>query len=619
LRTSFVYTVFVPGLYFYVRSRLRKFAGELSYLPHTLELVWAAAGPWTVLWLALLVLQGLLPVALVYLTRSVVNVLLPAVRAGGSWAALRPALPLAIAFGGTLLAIEVLRNIGAYGRAAQAELVEEYINGLVQRKSLEADLGFYESAEFYDRLHRARTEASFRPAMLVDNLGSLLQNGITLVAMTAVLLMFGPWLPIALLLCTVPALVVVLLSSRRQHEFSHRGTPIQRKTWYYERLVTEGESAAEIRLFSLGGYFCTVLAELRHSLRRDRLALARKRALGDLLAGVLALAVSAAVIAWMVLQALRGIISFGNLALFYQALNQGLGLARSLLNNIGQLYENVLFLSNLFEFLTLEPQIVSPSAPIPIDTVRDGIRFENVTFRYPGTERSALRNFDLAIPVGHTVAVVGPNGAGKSTLAKLLCRFYDPEDGSIRIDGVPLTQFSVEELRSRISVLFQTPIHFSTTVFDNIRYGALGNSDHGDIRRAAGNAGADEVIARLPHGFMTHLGKHFAQGTELSTGEWQRIALARTLFRPAPIVLLDEPTSAMDPWTEIRWAQAFRRMTHGRIVILITHRFTTAMFADVIHVMSEGRIVESGTHPQLLAAGGLYARGWALDAAGTQA
>jgi ATP-binding cassette subfamily B protein len=317
----------------------------------------------------------------------------------------------------------------------------------------------------------------------------------------------------------------------------------------------------------------------------------------------------------MVWRAMRGIITLGDLALFYQAFNQGLGLTHTLLSNVGRLYENTLFLGNLFEFLALKSQISDPIQPVGLRLpIERGIRFRNVSFQYPGAERSVLHEFDLSIHPNETIAIVGPNGAGKSTLVKLLCRFYDPDAGAIEVDGVDLRGFSLMELRRAISVGFQQTVHYDATAAENIGYGNLAEMKMVPIETAARQAGADEIITRLPDGLGTHLGKYFMDGTELSIGEWQRIGLARAYFRDAPIIVLDEPTGAMDPWAEIEWGERFREFTRGRIGILVTHRFTTAMFADLIHVMEAGRIVESGTHDALLRAGGLYARGWAAQA-----
>jgi ATP-binding cassette, subfamily B, bacterial len=599
----------------HIGEKLRKLAAELPYLPRTMGLVWSAAGGWTAAWIAVLLIQGVLPVATVYLTRTVVNRLVPALRSGGSWETLQPLIVAAAAMAGVLLATEALRGVAGWLRTAQSELVQDHISSLIQKKSGSVDLAFYESPEFYDHLHRARAEAGHRPVALVESLGSLVQNGITLVAMLGVLIPYGPWLPAALLLSTVPALYVVLRYSLLQHQWMQRATAEERRTWYCDWMLSAGETAAEVRLFGLQEHFRQSFEEIRRKLRGERLGLARAQSRAELAAGLSGLAVTGGALAWMGWKAVRGLASLGDLALFYQAFQQGLGLMRTLLGNVGQLYQNSLFLGNLYEFLALEPKVVdAPKAAKAPSPLREGICFRDVTFRYPAREGAILRHFDLTIPAGEIVTIVGPNGAGKSTLIKLLCRFYDPEEGSVELDGLDLKSIQMEDLRSQIAVLFQSPVHFNATVAENIGMGDLRRAnDRAGIEAAARAAGADGIVERLPHGYDHVLGTWFTEGTDLSVGEWQRIALARAFLRQAPLIIFDEPTSAMDPWAEADWMKRFRQLVAGRTALVITHRFTTAMFADAIHVMMDGRIVESGGHEELLARGGMYAQGWSTQ------
>ncbi|MEE8349363.1 MAG: ABC transporter ATP-binding protein, partial [Acidobacteriota bacterium] len=358
--------------------------------------------------------------------------------------------------------------------------------------------------------------------------------------------------------------------------------------------------------------FQTAFQTLLRSLRQENLKLARDEVIAETAARTFGLLITGAALAWMAFRAMTGLITLGQLTLFYQAFYRGQGLMRSLLQNVGQMYANMLFLSHLFEFLDLQPQLLDPPQPSPVVVpLTEGIRFDQVTFRYPGSDRPALRNFNLLIPAGKTVAVVGSNGAGKSTLIKLACRLYDPEQGQVELDGVNLRDLSLQELRANIGVLLQEPVHYNETVAENIGLGDVSAAmDSARIETAAVAAAAHEVVDRLPQGYDTLLGKWFVDGTELSVGEWKRICLARTFFRRAPIILLDEPTAGMDAWAETEWLDRFTRMARDKTAVLITHRFTTAMRADLIYVMQQGEIVESGSHKQLLAEGGEYAQSW---------
>lgn len=590
-------------------AKLRKALAQLPNLPRALALVWEVARPWTIAWVVLLILQGVLPAAIVYLTKLVVDSVVDALRNGSSATTMRPVVVLLLLLGGVLLLMEVVRNAINWVREVQAELLQDHITSLIHKKSVTVDLAFYELSDYYDHLHRARVEARYRPVALLGNLGALLQNSITLIAMGAILIPLGPWLALALLLSTLPAFYVVVHYAVAEYEWRQRTTADDRRVWYYDWLMTAGEAAAEIRLFGLGKYFLSLHEGLRTRLRGERLHLTRRQGLAELAASLLALIVMGAALGWMVWRALQGFVTLGELALIYVAFNQGQGLMRTLLENAGQIYSNSLFLGNLFEFLALKPLVSDGSHKI--SEVESGISFKDVSFRYPDATGKALDDFTITIPQGKIVAIVGPNGAGKSTLLKLLCRFYDPDNGRIEIDGRDLRDMPVENLRRLITVLFQQPTHYNATVRENVLYGdpELQASD-AEVEEAIRAAGAEEIVARLPQQEQTLLGRWFAGGTELSVGEWQRIALARAFLRRAPIIILDEPTSALDPWAEADWLERFRELAIGRTSIIITHRFTTAMHADVIHVMDQGRIVESGSHQLLLAHTGLYAESW---------
>lgn len=592
--------------------QVREAVSSLSYWPRMLRLVWAASPGWTLAWAILLIVQGLLPAVGVYLTKLLIDSLVAAIAASGAWERVRPALILVVLTAGVMLLTEVLQSIIDWVRAAQSEFINDHIAALMHQQSIAVDLAFYESPDYYDRLDQARSEASNRSVALLESGGSFLQHSLTLIAMAAVLLPYGAWLPLILLLSTLPAFYVVLRFDRQYHSWWQQTTTDRRRARYYDSLLTNSFTAAELRLFELGNHFQSAYQALRKRMRTERLTQMRKQSLAKLGASAAALIVSGATIAWMFWRALHGLATLGDLALFYQAFNQGQGLMRSLLGSLSKILTNSLYLGNLFKFLELKPAVVDPPQPTSAPTILEkGITFSDVTFSYPGSERLALHNFNLFIPAGKIVAVVGANGAGKTTLLKLLCRFYDPQAGCIKLDGIDIRDMSTKELRRLITVLFQFPEQYQMTVNQNIALGDLrAERSAVEVEAAARSAGAHEMIARLPASYDTLLGKWFGKGAELSGGEWQRIAMARAYLRQSPIILLDEPTSSMDSWAEADWFDRLRTLAQGRTAIVITHRFSIAVRADIIHVMQAGNIVESGSHQDLVAQDGLYAQSW---------
>jgi ATP-binding cassette subfamily B protein len=595
-------------------EKLRGAARQIRFAPRAWRLVRDAAGAWTFAWLALLALQGLAPVAAVLLTRPLVDALARAIQTGGA-AALNETLALASAMAALLMATEVLRAAAEWTRAVQARRVEDHVSALIHRQATHVDFAFYEWPEFHDHLHRARDEARHRPLALLESAGGLLQHAITLGGVAAVLAAYGAWISIALVASTLPALVVVLRFAIRRHRWRQQASAAERRANYHDWIMTSGEAAAEMRLFDLGAHFGGKYQETRKRLRGEELSLVRAHAFAELAAAALALLATAACLAWMASRALQGYASLGDVALFYVAFTQGQRMMRSLLGGAGMIYYNVLFLGNLFEYLDLRPALVDPAAgeelaPAPAEGGA-AIRFDAVSFGYPGSARPALRNLDLHVPAGKIAAIVGANGAGKSTLVKLLCRLYDPDSGTVEVGGVDLRRMKREDARRMVTAVFQQPMRYNDTVAGNIALAAEVTS--AELARAAHAAGADAVVARLPQGYETLLGRWFEGGTDLSVGEWQRLALARAFLRRAAVIVLDEPTSAMDSWAEARWLRGLRACLGGRTALIVTHRFSTAMHADVIHVMDEGRVVESGTHAQLVARAGRYAQSWRVQ------
>jgi len=577
-------------------------------------LVWQAARGWTVAWAVLLLIQGLIPAVQVYLTKMTVDFLAADISMAQSSAVLTRAWPPMAMIGLLWIFGQIVASLIRWARTAQAELVQDSIHSLIHDKALELDMAFYENSESYDLLHRAKVDALNQPIALLESIGVVIQNSVTLIVLAGMIAMYAWWLPLLLIGSALPGLWSVGRYVLREHKWRIATTAKERRSRYFDWILTDRNSAAEMRLFDLGDFHKNIFRQLRAELRKGKLLLVREEMTSELFAGSIAWLGGIAGMVWLLLRVSRGLAKLGDLVLCYQAFLQGQKLLRSLLESAGRIYRSTLFLENLFQFLAQTPQLVVPAQPVAVPApLHSGICFEKITFRYPGSEYDALSDFSLTLPAGKVTAIVGHNGAGKSTLIKLLCRFYDPQSGRVLLDGIDMKQFDPRDVRRSITVLFQEPVRYHTTAAENIAMGDLSAcGDQQRIHAAALAAAAAGPIERLPHGYETVLGKWFG-GAELSVGEWQRIALARAFLRESPIIALDEPTSAMDSWAEADWLGRFRELTDGHTAIMITHRFTTAMHADMIHVMEGGTITESGTHQQLVVAGGQYAESWRIQ------
>jgi ATP-binding cassette subfamily B protein len=578
----------------------------------TFALIWSAVPGLTMIWACLLVILGLLPGLTVYLTKLTINSFVAANNSSEPFAHFDETVLLFSLTGAALLLTEVFRYLSDWTRAVQSEYFSDHLKNLTHQKAAEVDLEFYESPEYHDLMEQARGESQSKPLALLESLGSVVQNSITLLSFAALLFAYGWYIPFLLFAGALPALIVALKADRRYHRWWKDTAEKRRWLLYFDSMLTHSTAAAEMRLFDLSRRFRKKFQDQRQGLRNERFAHLKYQFTGKVFSNVLALATAALAVGWIALRVFYKTATLGDLAVFFQVFSRGQTILASLLGSVGQTVNHTLYLESLFRYLDLEPKIVSCSAPaeFPLE-IKHGIRFRDVTFRYPGESRPAVTNFDLFIPAGKIVAIVGVNGAGKSTLIKLLSRFYDPDAGSIEIDGIDIRKFDVRQLRQNISVLFQFPMQFHETAADSIALGSVQSEPTREaVQNAATYAGAHRFISRLPEKYDTLLGKWFVNGCELSGGEWQRVALSRAYFRLAPLIILDEPTSFMDSWAEAEWFDNLRDLAANRTGFIITHRFTIAMRADIIHVMDEGKIIESGSHGELVNDAGFYATSW---------
>jgi len=573
-------------------------------------LVWRAAPRLTLAGYALTVFQALLPLAGLYLIKLIVDAVASGIGGPDPGAALgRAATWIAVAAGVGILtalanALAVLVN------EAQSAIVTDAMSDLLHAKSIEIDLEYYENPSFYDAFHRAQQEAPYRPMRIVSGLGQLAQNGLSLAAIAALLATLHPLVSVVLLIAASPGLFVRLRYSKRTFAWQRSRTESERRAWYYHTILTGAGHAKELRLFDLGAIFRERFQALRSVIRRERVRLATGRSVGDFAAQATAAVLVFATFVFIADRAIHGALTIGDLVMYFQAFQRGLSALNGALGSLAGLYEDSLFLSNFFEFMEFRPNIVEAPRPQRLPRpVAEGLRFEAVDFAYPRHDRTVLEAIDLSIAPGEVIALVGENGSGKTTLVKLLCRLYDPTRGRITLDGIDLRELPLVELRRQLSVIFQDYARYSMTARENIW---LANPrlapDDPRIEEAAAEAGAHRLLERLPDGLDTVLGTWFAGGHELSVGEWQKVALARAFVRSSQIVVLDEPTSAMDPLAEAEVFAGFRRAIEGRMAILVSHRFSTVKLADRIYVVEGGRIVESGPHGELMARAGTYAR-----------
>ena len=527
---------------------------------------------------------------------------------------------LVAAEGGLKILNTLLQQINLVVQKRLNDQLSEKINGDILDKVNQLDLRFFEKAEYYDSLARAQQDALYRPTEILLYSVQMLQSLLTLIALIVILLQFDPIIFIALF---IGAFVSIFGQSRlAAWEFSvlDHQIPETRKLAYLGALITNSGAAKEIRIFGLGNLFRTEYLRLLRKHNEEKLNVAHRRARIGLLSGTIGALIFAGVHLYLITATLRRDLSVGDLTMLTSTFFQSQIYLSSLIATAAALYQAGLFLNHLEIFMSFSPGIVSPSEPQPIvHPLQRGLDLIDVCFRYPEAKDPVLRNINLSIQPGEIVAIVGDNGAGKTTLIKLLCRLYDPTHGVIMLNGVDIRLYDLDQLRRQYSVIFQDFVNYQATVRENIGYGyipSLSDPELAEIKKAAEKSGIHSFIQDLPRGYDTLVGKLFEGGHELSGGQWQMLALARALVRPATVVILDEPTASLSPGSEVSFFHHFKRsLSKDQIGIIISHRFSTVRLADRIIVLENGEIRETGRHEDLMAQQGIYARFYRLQAA----
>jgi ATP-binding cassette, subfamily B, bacterial len=600
---------------------IKKVPGALASLPRVLRLVWSTSALLTILLGLLSLLQGFTPAFSVTITALVIDSVVQAIRIHSTspiW------FPIGLQLGITLLSslLSTLSNI-------VQQLLQEQVSNRVQlnilKKANTLDLAFFENPEFYDKMRQAANQSTYQPVSMISQTFDLGRTLVTLISMIFLLLHLAWWLAIVALIVPIPAFFSSTRYGWRGYQLMRRQSPERRLMSYFVSLMTTDTYNKEVKLFNLGNFFTGKFWDLATQLYKQDKKLLVSRYLTNFgwtgLTGV----ANGAIYLYVALQAVVGRITLGGLTLYTQTAVQVGQSFQGLLGGISNTYENTLYVNTLFEFLEYQPKIVSPPSPQPIDPSLEAngfdIEFRNVSFTYPGKDpetQAALKNVSFRVHAGEAVALVGRNGAGKTTLVKLFTRLYDPDEGEILIGGRNIKEYDLKELREQVGVIFQDYVNYYMTARENIGVGRVDKIEHKElVMSAARKSGASDVIERLPQGYETMLGRWFKDlkdSTQLSGGEWQKIALARAFMRDARILILDEPTSSLDAQAEYEVFKHFRVLTEGKTAIFISHRFSTVRLADRILVLENGSIIENGSHKELIALDGRYAELFNLQA-----
>lgn len=585
-------------------------------LKYVLKLVWQNAPGLTLAGGLLILITGTLPLVNLYLMKLIVD----SVNAGISSAGegdFGGILILVALSGGVALLTLISQSVSKIVSEAQSAIISDHVQEVLHAKSVELDLEYYENSEYYETFHLAQMQAPSRPTAIVNGLFQLGRSFITLATMAALLLSFSWFAALILAIAVLPSVFVQYRYSGKNYQIENSITPKERRVWYFHSLLTGTDYAKDIRLLGLGQLFISRYRDLREQIRKERLSLAFRESEEDFVSRAIALIAVFGAFAFIAKQAFGGIITIGDMLMYFGAIRQGQSYLNGFLSSLVGLYENNLFLTALYQFLDLKPKVEEPLNPRPVPRpIKSGICFEHIGFSYPNTGRTVLEDINLEILPGQIVALVGENGSGKTTLIKLLCRLYDPREGTIKIDGIDIRNFRTCDLRREITAVLQDYVSYHLKARESIWLGNVDTPDDmGHIVRAAECAGIDEVISRLAKGYDTFLGREFEKdGAELSVGEWQKVALARAFFRESQVIILDEPTSSLDPKAEEKVFNRLKQLAVGKMAIIISHRLSSVTMADRIYYIKEGRVTEYGTHLQLMDQGKEYAQLFEIQA-----
>ena len=601
------------------KNPIKDAAEALRNIPEAFKLVWNASKKHTLVNFGLIPLVGLLPAAQSWVGKMIVDKILLAIDLGSDvQAGIQIVLPYVLLEFALLLVSSLLNAFQSLSNNVLRSSLSKYVNTMIIDKSIKLDLQFYEDPVFYDNMQNARRRADSSALAIVSSISQVAQQFITLISLVALLIGFSPWLAVLVILAAVPN----FLSNSRFAEMSFRAishrAPETRLLNYIETLLTSNETVKEIKLFGLGESLKARFENLFTEFMDEDNAIARRNTFASLGWGMVTNLAYYGSYIWVIIRTITKVITLGDMTMFLSVFRQSQRAVMSLLDNFSRLYENNLYLDNLLDFLKIEPALVSPEngkvAPAPI---LEGIHFQNVSFKYPGSDKYVLRNINLFIKPNESIALVGLNGAGKTTLIKLLTRLYDPTEGQITLDGVDLREYDMKSLHQRFGVIFQDFVRYQFSIKENIGFGQIEDLDNMErIKEAASKGGANEVVAPLAEGYETILGRRWNRGHELSGGQWQKIALSRAFMRKAEVLILDEPTSALDAQAEYEIFLRFRELMEGRLAVLISHRFSTVRMADRIVVLEDGRILELGSHEELMRHNQVYAHLFNLQAEG---